>query len=428
MTQQHGLSFQRIMGYTAIVLATLGTLVVLYRLGQVVLLFVLSIVVAAALRKGVLALEARHVPRGMAILLLYLLAIGILGLGIYLLVTPLLYELQTISQELPRGYDRLITGFQQQGPPWQKALADRLPDTDTVIKSLGSGGAAGIGLQIAGLTSGIVGVAISVVAVLSLTFYWLVDQDRFERLWLTLLPVQQRSVARNTWRGIEHRVGAYVRSEATQFVLTTAVLWVAFRLLGIGFPTLYALYAGFVQLIPWIGIPLTLLPIGFMLVGNPWWQIGATAAVVVGVGVVMDRIIEPRLRGDAVVHPILTVLALMILGEVAGLTGMIIALPLAATFQIVLGELIRVTTSPKTMAVSAESTQLQELRARIEKLGAELPRDKEHRLESEDLFERLQELMRHTEEVVRERAAASQAERRRPTRRTIPMVSRTKTS
>ncbi len=429
MTQQHGLSFSRIMGYTATVVATLALLLVAYRLAEVVLLFVLSIVAAAALRKGVIVLESRRVPRSLAILFWYLVIVGVLGLGIYVLGAALGDELQRIGDEFPRRYDSSLNAFQQRGTEWQRGLAQRLPSTETVIQSMGEGGAAEIGFQIAGLTTGLLNLAISLVAVLTLTFYWLLDQEHFERLWLTLLPVQQRAIARHTWHGIEHRVGAYVRSEAAQFVLTIAVLWLAFRALGIAYPTLFALYAGFVQLIPWVGIPLTLLPITLMIVTEPLWVVLATAAVIIGLGVLMDRWLEPWLRGDAVVHPILTVLALMILGEASGVIGMLIALPLAATFQIVLAELVRFSTAPKAATVAMETTQLKELRARVDKLRDAMPADEERRREAEGMLSRLRDLMEKTDEIVREQVAATQRSRGAATRRRLPSIfQRTRTS
>ncbi len=427
MTEQHGLSISRLMGYTAVVLSTLALLFVVYRLGQVVLLFVLSVFVAAALRKGVIALESRRVPRSAAILFWYLVVVGVLGFGIYFLGGALRNELQTIGEKLPQSYDILIGTYRAHGAAWQQSLAQRLPDTNTFIQSLGQGGVAEIGFQLAGLTSGILSLAISIVAVLTLTFYWLVDQERFERLWLTLLPVQQRAIARNTWRGVEYRVGAYVRSEATQFVLTIALLWFALGLLGAPFPTLYALYAGIAQLIPWVGIPLTLLPLALMVFAAPIWMVAAVAVIIVALGVIMDRFVEPWLRGDAIVHPILTVLALMIMGELSGIIGMVIALPLAATLQIVLSELVRVSTSPKTMTVSMESTQLQYLRERVERLRDTIPQEEEHRREAEGMFARVRELMDRTEEVVQDRVATAQNGQIGRARRRPAFLSRTKT-
>jgi predicted PurR-regulated permease PerM len=395
---------------------------VFYRLGQVVLLFVLSIIVSAALSKGVLTLENRGVSRGYAILAWYLVIVGVLGLGIYLLGKPLGNEIQMIGERFPQQYDTLLSRFQRSDVGWQEGLAQRLPTTDAVLRGLSDGGATEIGFQIAGLTSGILNVVVSLIAILTLTFYWLIDQDRFERIWLTVLPVQQRSIARHAWRAIEYRVGAYVRSEAAQFVLTISILWIAFQILGVTYPALYALYGGVVQLIPWVGIPLTLVPLGLMLFNTPWWFVLATGIVITIVGTCMDRIIEPRLRGDAMVHPILTVLALMILGEASGILGMLIALPLAATLQIVLSELVRVSVAPRGLALAAESTQIQELRDRIERLREDLPDDEGRRREAENMMHRIRVLLEHTEEVVRERTEADRARQRELGRSRTPAV------
>ncbi len=429
MTQTHGLSMKRTIGYTAVVLATLALLLVVYRLSQVVLLFVLSVIMAAALTKGVVALENRRVPRGIAILVWYLIIVGVLGLGIYVLGGPLGRELQTIGEQFPLRYDAWLDRFQTSGIEWQQGLADRLPTVDAVLKGLGEGGAAEIGFQIAGLTTSIINVVVSLIAILTLTFYWLIDQDRFERLWLTLLPVQQRAIARHTWRGVEYRVGAYVRSEAAQFVLTITVLWFTFLVLGVTYPAMYALYAGVVQLIPWVGIPLTLVPLALMLLNTPWWLVLATGLVIVAVGILMDRVVEPRLRGDAVVHPILIVLALMILGEAWGVLGMLIALPLAATIQIVLSELVRVSVAPRALVVSAETTQIQDLRARIKRLREDLPGAEDRRREAEGMLSRLETLLARTEEIVQERGNADRAGTNRTNRRRVAAVfQRTKTS
>ncbi len=430
MINTHGLTLKRIIGYTAVVLATLALLVVIFRLQEVVLLFILSIIMAAALRPGVVALEQRRIPRGFAILAWYLLIIGVFALGIYLIGGPLGEELQALGNAFPLRYDALVGRYQAAGDGWQQSVAQRLPTTDVVIQSLGEGGATEIGFQVAGLASGIINVVVSLVAILTLTFYWLIDQDRFERLWLTLMPVQQRAIARHTWRGIEHRAGAYLRSEAAQFVVTIAALSVAFRLLDVPYPSLFAVYAGVVQLIPWVGIPLTLLPLAFMVFTNPWWLILATGIVIAVIGILMDRFLEPWLRSDAVVHPILTVLALMIMGEFGGILGMLIALPLAATLQIVLSEMMRISVAPKAMTVSMEATQIQELRKKIASLREDVPEDPEHRREAEGMLQRLQTLLDRTEDVVGERARTGDSSgAEASSRRRIPAIfGRTKTS
>ncbi|MBA3943148.1 MAG: AI-2E family transporter [Herpetosiphonaceae bacterium] len=407
------MSLPRIAGYTAAVLATLTILFVVYRLGQVVLLFVLSIIVAAALRRGILALERYHVPRGLAILLWYVVVIGIIAGGITLLGPPLQNELRYASDTLPRRYDTLLGSWKTSGLAWQQAIARRLPTTAALLSGVSHSDPATIGFGLIGLTSGIVGVVIDLVAILSLTFYWLADQERFERLWLTLLPVQQRSIARATWRDTETQVGAFVRSEAIQFVLTIGILWLGFQLLGLRYATFLALYAGFAQLIPWIGVPLTLLPLLPLAFTTPISVIVLAAGIVIVTGLLMDRILEPRLSEGAGAHPILVIVALLIMAQASGLFGMIVALPIAATFQIVLSSVVRANSAARDTSSDQEAAQVQELRAQITRLHAGLPPDPEQRLALEGMLGRLEGMVAKTETLIHERTLVTERTRRR---------------
>jgi septal ring factor EnvC (AmiA/AmiB activator) len=107
----------------------------------------------------------------------------------------------------------------------------------------------------------------------------------------------------------------------------------------------------------------------------------------------------------------------------------LIALPLAATIQIVLSELVRISVAPRALVVSAETTQIQELRARIERLREELPDAAERRREVEGMLSRLETLLERTEEIVRERGNTDRAAPSRTSRRRVAAIfQRTKTS
>lgn len=408
------ISNKRIAAYTALVLATLATIYVIYLLGEVVLLFVLSVVVAAALRKPMLALQHRGVPRSGAILLLYILVLTILAAIVYFLGQPLGEELTRAGQHFPRLYDSIINRWNASDQQWQQIVAGVLPQTNQIVSSVGERGPQ-VAYQVAGLTYGIFNIAISLLAILTLTFYWLLDEDRFVRLWLMLLPVQQRMVARNTWHDIEARVGTFVRSESFQFVLTLILLWLGFSALDVHYPATWAMYAAIVQLIPWVGVPLTLLPALPMFLTDPLPIVLAAITLIVVTGVLMDRVVEPRLGVQGIVHPIVSVLALMILGESAGLLGMLVALPLAAALQSILSQLVQVNTAPRPTTQSIYSTQIQDLRARMVKLQVQLPEEHERRLALEGMFRRVDGLLDKTEQEIQSRA--SQPEQRRMARK-----------
>lgn len=418
------LSYGRVAATTALVLATLGVTFIVLRLSEVVIFAILSIIFAAALRAPMLWLEQRIRSRSAAILLLYALIFVVLALGGYAFGGPLGSDLTQAGERFPALYDTMIRTWQTSGVGWRENVAANLPSTDEIIATIGENGAA-IAYQLAGVTYNIANVLILSVAILTLTFYWLVDEDRFVRLWLSLLPIQQRTVARHTWFDIEWRIGLLVRSESTQFLVTLVVLWFGLLVIGVPYAALWALYAAIAQLLPWIGVPLMLVPIVPMLFTEPWLMTIAAALLVLGVGWMLERGIEPWFGTRGIIHPILSVLALMILGEVAGIPGMLIALPLAATIQSLLNHILQIAAFPRAMTQAVTSTQLQALQARINELQSHLPEDPEQRQMQEGLLVRTADLLAQAERLLREQAYVP--ERRRmaramPLRERVPAI------
>lgn len=402
--------YKRIALYTALILTTLAVAFVTYRLSQVVLLFVLSIILAAALHVPMLRLQQWRLPRGFAILLLYILILGTLSIGIYLFGPSLGAEVTRASVRLPQLYTSTIAAWQASSQPWQQAIARALPNASEVLATIAENGTI-IGYQLAGLTYGAFSIVISVVAVLTLSFYWLLDENRFLNLWLTLLPIHQRTFARQAWSDIDHRVGLFVCSESVRFVLTFVLLWFGLRALGVAYPTIWALYGAIAQLIPWIGVPLMVLPALPMFLTDPLLVALGTIALIVAVGFFIHRIVDAWIGVSDIVHPIISVLALLLLGEAAGILGMIVALPLAATLQGILSQILQINAEPRTIAQSASSSQIQALRARLAELEKQLPADQNRRPALDGMIHRINALLDKTERLTQQYASSPQHRR-----------------
>jgi hypothetical protein len=90
--------------------------------------------------------------------------------------------------------------------------------------------------------------------ILFLSIYWSINQIHFERLWLSLLPSEQRKHARGIWRMIEPDLGAYIRSELIQSLLAVLLLSIGYWLLGSPYPVLLALLGALAWLVPVVGV------------------------------------------------------------------------------------------------------------------------------------------------------------------------------
>jgi predicted PurR-regulated permease PerM len=114
-------------------------------------------------------------------------------------------------------------------PPWlegslfQQALDRWLPPPDKLFEAITSQRQL-ILTAILGLTQGMGGIVSGFFVILFLSIYWGINQNHFERLWLSLLPSEQRTHARDIWRTLEHELGAYTRSEIIQSLLAVLLL------------------------------------------------------------------------------------------------------------------------------------------------------------------------------------------------------------
>jgi len=107
---------------------------------------------------------------------------------------------------------------------FQQALVARLPPPSKLFEAVTGDQGQLVLPAILGFTEGIGGVVSGVLVVLFLSLYWIVNQIHFERLWLSLLPSEQRKQARDIWRTIEPDLGAYIRSQVVHSLLAGLLL------------------------------------------------------------------------------------------------------------------------------------------------------------------------------------------------------------
>ena len=125
---------KRLAVYTAIIAATLALLILLWQFRSVAILLIISLVLTAALRPSVDFLAERGLRAGMARAVVYLLAFGLLGLGLYLISGPLVRELVILSNYLVVLYDSTYRAWAA-GSSLQQAVVDRLLAPDQLTES-----------------------------------------------------------------------------------------------------------------------------------------------------------------------------------------------------------------------------------------------------------------------------------------------------
>jgi predicted PurR-regulated permease PerM len=280
------------------------------------------------------------------VLLLYVVSISVFGLLIFLVGRLLIGDLQELAQTISEESTWVL-------PPWleggllQQALERWLPTPDKLFEAITSQRQLMLS-AILGFTQGMGGFVSGFFVIVFLSIYWSINQNHFERLWLSLLPSEQRTHARDIWRTLEHELGAYTRSEIIQSLLAVLLLGTGYWLLGSQYPALLAVVGAVAWLVPVVGAVLAvILPLLLGLLTGAQLSLFTVLYTFV-VLIVLQVWLEPRLFRRRWNNPILTLVLLLALADAFGLLGIILAPPLSVVCQILWNLLVSDRLAPAT--------------------------------------------------------------------------------
>ena len=316
----------------------------------------LSLLLAYLLDPAVDWFEERGFSRTAGILLF--LAIGALGVSVFLLfLYPTIHHLiRTVVEGVPTLMDIL----ERQAIPWVEAntgyeapatLSALVSEYRETLQAQLPGMLQRAGQALADLwirAGGVVSGALNLVMIPVFTFYFLRDFDTMRLALVDYLPQHNRPWLLERIRRMDEVVGAWFRGQIEVAAILAALyalgLAITFGVTGIG-PTsgiAIGLMAGFLNIIPYFGFV-----IGFglsLLVSIIDWEPAAIAGVCVTFAVVQGLegyVITPRIVGEKVgLSPVVVIIALLIGGELLGLLGVLLALPVAGIVRVLLPDVL----------------------------------------------------------------------------------------
>ncbi len=363
---------KRLAWFTAVILAALTVALLFWEFRAAVVLFIVSLVIAATVRPLVDWFSARRLPRGLALLLTYIVCVGFIIALLVILSGPLLTDLQQLTRDVTSGYEQLRAQWPN-GTPFQKSLAHQLPAASDLYAAI-TGPQGSTLLQTAlGLTLGSFDLLGQLMISLVLSIYWSTDQEHFKRLWVSLLPVEMRARAREIWQNMETGLGGYLRSEVIQSVLALILLSIGYQVLGLRYPAALALIGTIGWLIPWVGILIVVIPAVIVALSISPVLALLTAVFAIGVLVFLEFVVEPRLFNRRRFSSLLVVIVVLVLVDQLGLIGILIAPPLAAVIQIFASQLLRPAMHPATPQLEQPISALQERLQSVQIRLAEQP-------------------------------------------------------
>jgi predicted PurR-regulated permease PerM len=327
------------------------SLYLLYLLRKPISWILIATFLAVALSPPVNVL-ARHMRRGFAITIVYLGLLAIPIALIALIVPPLITEGNNFADKVP-SYARDVTKYVKEN----KRLRDINNDYDITSKleeEAGKlpnrlGGAAGT-LRDVGF--GIVNSLFALITILVLTAFLLSSGRGWVDALIASRPPDQRERLRRSLDNMASAVAGYVAGAMLIALIAGIATYIVLTILGVPFRGPLALIAGLFSLIPLVGATIAAVLIGLVTVFSDF----PTATIVWVVWAIAyqqfeNHVIQPQVQKRTVkVQPFITIVAVLFGATLLGILGALVAIPVAASIQILLREYVDL----RTLSIKAE--------------------------------------------------------------------------
>jgi predicted PurR-regulated permease PerM len=319
---------------TLVVIGIVALALALWKLKIIIALLFLAFIIAAAMRPGIDALSRRGLPRGVGLLLHYLVLAAVIGLFLWVVV--------------PRAIDQVQSALRgdTQAQIHREAAESKgikhqiLTAIDRRLRDLPKAGE--LLPRAAEVTRTAFEIVLGILFVLASAAYWIFERDRAVDFVASLLPRPKRKKMRDTWSLIDLKLGAFVRGQLLLVILVATALSLAFMVVGEPYFILVGAFGGIVEVVPVIGpISAGALAVGVGFTDS--WQTALAAGLcVLGVRLLEDYLIIPRVLGEAVgMSPLLVLVSVSAIGILFGGYAVVIAVPIAAVLVTLVDVIVR---------------------------------------------------------------------------------------
>jgi predicted PurR-regulated permease PerM len=319
-----------------VTIAVLATLYFLYLIRSVLGLLFIAVFLAVALAPAVEFFARRGVPRSLAILLTYFaLLAGIFGIGLAV-VPPIVNGVNDFVKNVPGYVDdlRKSKSFRKYDDKYKitpklREQAQKLP---THISDAVSG--------LRTVTVGVFGALVQLVTILVMAFFILLDGRRLFGFVVREVGPRRAETLERVAQDVYSAVVGYVAGNFLISVIAGLGAYVMMTILNIPFAVPLAVLVGLFDLLPLVGSTIAGAIVGVVaaIVGFPGKLIAWVIYVIV-YQQVENNVLQPVIYKRTVqIHPLLVIVAVLIGGTLLGVLGALLAIPVAATVQILIKE------------------------------------------------------------------------------------------
>lgn len=285
-------------------------------------------------------LEDKGIPRVWGVSILYVVIVGLIALLVIWLFPILQNQFEDLMRALPTLFEQVtdfITNIAQnvistdaQEEGFQRVL-DFFSNIEANFMNYLTEGFSSLGTIISSVTN----VVIIMLMVPVILFFFLKDGSMFIDGFISKVPPKGRRDVASVLAAIDSQVGNYVKGQMLIALVNGVMMFIGFYLIDLNYSGVLAVAGGILSFIPYLGPTLTFIPAVFVALSQSLWTVGLLIIVWGVIQFIEGNLIEPNIMGQRLsVHPITIIFILLIMGELLGVVGMLIGVPLYAILKV----------------------------------------------------------------------------------------------
>ncbi len=317
-------------------LAVLLVLWVLFLIRDILAIVFSTLIIAAALSPVIDKMAKRGIPRVLTIIVSYLLIIGLFAGIVYFVLPPVIGQLQQLAEQLPTYFSH-FTAFIERLREFgmQAHLLDGSQQNLTTLSDFLNQ----LTSQIFSTTRGFIGGFAALLTILVLTLYLLLDEGGIKKFLTALIPLKQKGQIVNIANKVGLGLGSWLRGQLLLAVIIGVIVYIGLYFLKVPYALTLALLAGILEIIPIIGPIISAVPaILIALTISPMMALVVTGFYVL-VQELENKLLVPKVMQLTVgLHPVTIIIVLLIGAKLMGILGILLSVPVASMFYIILRE------------------------------------------------------------------------------------------
>ncbi len=327
---------------------------VLTKTGLVLVLGLLALVLGTILEGPVRRLQERRFPRAAAIATVYAVLIGVIALLVVLIVPVVRDQGDEFQEQIPAQLEELEAEWAASSNPLLSGLGRELLRSGIDFFEQPGGtvspNAAERAIPI------VQSVGTTLVATLSLfviTFYYLLEKSLIRRVIISQLSPNIQPRVSRLWEEVENKVGGWIRGQLLLCLIIGAIATTSYGIVGLSFWPLLGLWAGITEIIPIVGPWIGGIPAVIVALTQGWQTALIVGLIILGMQTLENWFLVPRvMRGAVGLTPLTVFLAILAGTQLMGVPGAVLAIPIAATVQVIITDFL----DQRRLRLSSEET------------------------------------------------------------------------